>query len=67
VREKAGFLEQELRAQLDDARSFLADERKLRRAAEAQMAELESSLNRRLEQANADISALCHQVMPGTR
>lgn len=51
VREKASFLEHELREQLADARRFLEDERAARRAAEA-------SLAAQLEQARADAGAL---------
>lgn len=51
VREKASFLEHELREQLADARRFLEDERAARRAAEA-------SLATQLEQARADAGAL---------
>ena len=51
VREKASFLEHELREQLTDARRFLEDERAARRAAEA-------SLATQLEQARADAGAL---------
>ena len=51
VREKASFLEHELREQLADARRFLDDERTARRAAEA-------SLAAQLGQAPADAGAL---------
>lgn len=62
VREKASFLEAELRAQLEDARGFLADERRQRRAAEAAVAELEAGLNKRLEAAKTEIASLQAQV-----
>lgn len=51
VREKASFLERELREQLADARNFLEEERHQRRTAEA-------SLARQLAEAKADASAL---------
>jgi len=62
VREKAVFLEQELRAQLQDTRRFLEDERSQRRATEAAMAESACSLNSRLTQAAAELSFLRRQV-----
>ncbi len=51
MRERASFLERELREQLADARTFLEEERRQRRAAEA-------SLARQLAEAEADASAL---------
>ena len=51
MREKASFLERELREQLADARNFLEEERRQRRLAEA-------SLARQLAEAKADASAL---------
>lgn len=62
VREKAGFLEAELRGQLADARAFLADERQNRRAAEAALATSEACLRRSLDSARAEAAALRHQV-----
>ncbi|EIE19551.1 hypothetical protein COCSUDRAFT_58299 [Coccomyxa subellipsoidea C-169] len=62
VREKAAFLGEELRAQLAYSREMLAEERRLRRAAEAAAAETEAGLKLRLEAASADISALRDQV-----
>jgi hypothetical protein len=44
VRERASFLEAELRAQLDDARRLLTDERAARRAAEAALAGAQAAL-----------------------
>ena len=62
VREKAGFLEAELRGQLADARAFLADERQIRRTAEAALATSEAALRRSLDSAQAETAALRHQV-----
>ncbi len=62
MREKAAFLGEELRTQLADSRVMLAEERRLRRAAEAAAAETEAGLKLRLEAASADISALRDQV-----
>jgi len=64
VRDKASFLGEELRSQLAEAREFLAEERRLRRAAEAAAKDAEADLCRRLEQASADISTLRQQVRP---
>ena len=58
MREKASFLEAELRAQLDDARRFLADERAARRAAEAGLAETGAQLRQRLDAAQRDLAAV---------
>ena len=51
MREKASFLEKELREQLADTRSFLEEERRQRRAAEA-------SLAQQLAQVQTDAAAL---------
>lgn len=51
VREKASFVERELREQLADVRGYLEEERQQRRSAE-------TSLARQLQQAQADASAL---------
>ena len=60
VRERASFLERELREQLADARKFLEEERGQRRAAEA-------SLGRQLAQAQADASALRARLAEDTQ
>lgn len=66
MRNKARLVGEELRLQVEETRKFLEDERRLRRAAEAAAAEAEARLNRRLEQASADISALRQQVCIST-
>lgn len=67
VRDKASFLGEELRSQLAEAREFLAEERQLRRAAEAAARDAREDLSRHLEQASADVSTLRQQVRPRMR